>query len=822
MTDPVPSDQTQLKPTTDSLLSAGRYGADLTAVLAVAAFCLTFFAQGLMVRQFGVNAPFWDDWTNLALFDRLNNETLTFGDLYAQHTDHRLVVVRLLFIGLYRLFGEWSLTGQMMASAFTAALASALLAVLLLRTGRNGVTALLAALVFALPAQWENILWGFQIQFYVLILLMLSVVAILTLSRGLSAWQIGAIILLCVLSTFTMGSGMFLWGVALLCLLLREWAVAGGVRPLVTARGAWVRLGVIFAAAVVSAIAYLAGYEETFQNLKPRDVATFVRWVARSLTFPVLEQPSLWHCVAALTQWTVILLCASLLLRRARLTGDYKRLLPLAGIGAFLLVNAMVTGYRRSDYINWPGNLEVLSRYGSIFLLNLLLFLISVDDLVSLSRRARPAGAAGAVTILGVAALGLLLVHVERAISDLAHMEAIRVERVAGVGNVTAYLATDPAARQLVSPFLFPDDQGELLRQWLDTPAYVNLMPPWMSAQAAPLQATTFGDAWEVGGSYNTPSLIMQPSNWGSWGGDNARSGTLISEPIVVNRPVLAVPIAGYPAVDGNELAIEPVDGGGPRLVYSGGNPAERWDIWYADLSALQGRTVRLMAADRSATHWLGVGRPSPASGAVTALNNFVAHLDRIAAAILAGCLAFALVSLASAPKQPLASGTLAAVVVGLVLVLYIGDRAFPVTQRTEGTVEEERSFSLLAALPETFAPTPSVYPLGDGIFMHPDSALTFRPQTFGNNMCLMTHAEIDSAAPQDPLSDGVDFTVQVEASPDKPATTTTTVLPGQPVNLIVPVPADVLVTVRLQTNKRTNDSYDWAIWRELRVAPCP
>src|SRR5262245_57516859 len=113
-------------------------------------------------------ALFSDQWETILFFDRLLQGKITFGDFIAQHNEHRILFPRLVFV-----LDLW-LTGARNGVNFAAILICQAIHLALfhrmiaLRVAepwmRWALTALVAALLFGIM-QWENFLWGFQIQF---------------------------------------------------------------------------------------------------------------------------------------------------------------------------------------------------------------------------------------------------------------------------------------------------------------------------------------------------------------------------------------------------------------------------------------------------------------------------------------------------------------------------------------------------------------------------------------------------------------------------------------------------------------------------------
>jgi len=164
-----------------------------------------------LIALYGSPTPFWDQWVGEAAhtFVPYFNGTLTFADLLAPHNEHRIGLSRAATLGLTVATGRWDPILQMLLNAAVHTTAIALLMIVLSRPLGAAGTLLLAAFalpLFAIPFGWENLLWAFQLPFYLLLLLVLLSLYMLTSSRAWTfRWWIGT--LLAVLTYFCIASG---------------------------------------------------------------------------------------------------------------------------------------------------------------------------------------------------------------------------------------------------------------------------------------------------------------------------------------------------------------------------------------------------------------------------------------------------------------------------------------------------------------------------------------------------------------------------------------------------------------------------------------
>ena len=124
-----------------------------------------------LVYQYGVDVPFWDEWTIANLLLQIDDGTLTFGALVAQHNEHRMFVPRSIQL-LAALIGGWDTRAGMW---LTQGLLVGMLGGCIVHWRRSAVSGsrswralslVLVSLILFSPAQYQNLFWGFQLCFY--------------------------------------------------------------------------------------------------------------------------------------------------------------------------------------------------------------------------------------------------------------------------------------------------------------------------------------------------------------------------------------------------------------------------------------------------------------------------------------------------------------------------------------------------------------------------------------------------------------------------------------------------------------------------------
>ncbi len=193
-------------------LSWGVLLTGLSAIVASAYLVITTYSP----------LPHWDEW---ALFDHLaTGGGWSLPWLWAQHNEHRILTTKLLFLLDVELFHGTQ--KFLLASVFLVQLLQVALLSWSLRAfgGLRGsawrVGAGLIAYCILCPTQYENFVWGFQLQFVVsAAMATLAVLSLLLYRREAKARFLAVSIAAATLATWSLANGMLLWPLLLLVAL---------------------------------------------------------------------------------------------------------------------------------------------------------------------------------------------------------------------------------------------------------------------------------------------------------------------------------------------------------------------------------------------------------------------------------------------------------------------------------------------------------------------------------------------------------------------------------------------------------------------------
>ncbi|WAC14225.1 hypothetical protein [Dyadobacter pollutisoli] len=198
-----------------------------SVIITIFTFLVVTLSRLYYVGHFAVPLPYWDQWDAEGdfLLRPWIQGTLKLRDLWQPHNEHRIFPTRVLSLIIFEVTGAWNNLTEARFNILLAAAIPALLVWILCRRGELfGIRLLLLVVViaqFALPFSFENLLIGFQSQFYFLILFTLTSLCLATF-RPFHLSTILLVLLLSVLSVLTMASGL-LTSLAAACVYLLNW-----------------------------------------------------------------------------------------------------------------------------------------------------------------------------------------------------------------------------------------------------------------------------------------------------------------------------------------------------------------------------------------------------------------------------------------------------------------------------------------------------------------------------------------------------------------------------------------------------------------------
>lgn len=431
--------------------------------------CITG-VRSIYVSLYSSDIPFWDQWN---LLDRTLAPLWTgnWPSLLEPHNEHRIAFTRLISMGLLALNGGiWSNLVESYANTLLYAavlglfytLASRELDIRLTRT-----TLLIGVVVMGcLPFDWENTLVGFQSQFYLMSAGAILLVAIAAY-RSPTMASLGLLAVVSAASLFTMASGLIAPLAVVVILILRMWEVP--VRTSATLGIVLVMLAIALAGLALTPT--IAGHAV----LKAQGLTEHVRAMLTFLMWPLQPFTSKRSLFSLVVWWPLLAWALRFLRAQQSSAGEWFAVGMLVWV---LLQGAAFAHARGHDATGLSSRYTGLAAIGLVA--NLALALQGLRHPSSSTRRRLVVG----LIVLSMALVAVVLVR--RTPFDLAAMHQRHQFLLIETYYTRAYLR-DRNPDDLRHPdLMIPYIDGDRLRELLDNPAIVRLLPPLL-ASAVPM-----------------------------------------------------------------------------------------------------------------------------------------------------------------------------------------------------------------------------------------------------------------------------------------------------------------------------------------------
>ena len=558
-----------------------------------ALFLATLWAKLLLVEQYPMPVPFWDQWDGevASLYLPFAQDALTWHQMFTLHNEHRIFFTRVLALVLVGINGQWDPQLQMAVNAAIHALVAVVFAAMLWLSAERRwlpIFVLTLGLAFAPPFALENTLAGFQSAFYFLVLF-----------AGLAIWLMG-----------THRPGTRAWYVGWFCAFAALVTIGGGVLT-IAAIGTLIALAFFNAprewrqtVANLAALAAVAGMGYALlapplpnhEYLKAGTWLAFKISFARNLAFPWITSPRLSPIL-----WVPLILVALIVLIKRLKTTNLERM-SLA-LGAWVVIQAGTVAYTRGVNGTAPASryLDMLS-FGLVVNTVALVALLAHFD--GSARNWIKRAAQGALTlwlvgaIVGVTLLSQVILARDGREKLLWMNESVR--------NVRNFVVTGdlPTFVQKRGPYEIPYFSPLMLAGWLTHPYVRHILP---ASVREPLNLATGETTGTFGQASSQTDLLTV---WDSYvGGRSKAQGRFESQPIVCrDYPQIRFEIAGALHASGESLVLKPSNGGRetiirPPLVGSSG--------WTAVSVRCPSSAFTVLAVDASPTAWFAFRQPS-------------------------------------------------------------------------------------------------------------------------------------------------------------------------------------------------------------------
>ncbi len=184
--------------------------APIAAILSLASAGLILY----FINKYGVNVPYNDQWEYVGFFDHLSQGMLTIEELFRQHNEYRQFFPNVIYVALGS-FTHWNVRYEMLVIFLLACLVAFNIYRLAGYTQvgkpwQKWLMFFLANLFIFSPMQWENWLFGVQIEYF-LPIACVSTGLVLAFTRMPGLLKMILCMALALISTFSSINGFIIW-----------------------------------------------------------------------------------------------------------------------------------------------------------------------------------------------------------------------------------------------------------------------------------------------------------------------------------------------------------------------------------------------------------------------------------------------------------------------------------------------------------------------------------------------------------------------------------------------------------------------------------
>lgn len=302
-----------------------------------------------MILKYGVNVPFGDQWDFIPLIEKSYIGTLTFGDFWAQHNEHRLIFPRLIMLALSRL-SRWNIFHELWVNIILALAIFKILTMLIYETFKGAkinnfwFIPVISVMIFSLN-QSSNWLSGWQMQIFLNILATVGGIKLLSAARIKWPSLISAIIL-GIVATYSFANGLLFWPI--------------GFFMITTSKGQNLYKKMILWASIwfVVYFSYLWGYSKPYNHpslwVFIHNPVNFLLYILVYLGRPVtaFAQTNVGQAQLAGFLGLVFLILSLIVLGRAR-NVTFQLIKPYIAISIYALASAIITALGRAGFGLW-------------------------------------------------------------------------------------------------------------------------------------------------------------------------------------------------------------------------------------------------------------------------------------------------------------------------------------------------------------------------------------------------------------------------------------------------------------------------------------
>ncbi|MCF2447451.1 hypothetical protein L0657_26085 [Dyadobacter sp. CY345] len=412
------------------------------------------------LQKFGLSFPFWDQWDAEGedVVRPLVEGRFKLSNLWLPHNEHRVLPTRIVTLICFKLTGIWSNLNEARVNVFIAA-STPVLIVWLMQVkkqlfGSRCIILLIISAQFVLPFGWENILVGFQSQFFFLMFFSIAGFALATFHSE-NFWAFAGVLSFSLLGILTMASGILLPLIA--CGIYIFHSIANRRNYLLT-------LVFVMLLLTITILGYqMVSHVDGHERLRAADFNEFFEGFTR-----VLSWPSRLNRWLGIPLWLPAVIGIPIILIRKNFT---RFDLLMAACFAWTFAQVLAISYGRGHELD-----QVTSRYTDLLTPGLIsVSWFSIRLLEEFERNVR------VWVLIFVIGLSFYLTyykaHKLRFVDDMTDMKNQSELMSLEVRNVAEYYKTHDKSALDKPQFEIPYPDKERLQQMLDLKTYQSVLP---------------------------------------------------------------------------------------------------------------------------------------------------------------------------------------------------------------------------------------------------------------------------------------------------------------------------------------------------------
>jgi hypothetical protein len=547
--------------------------------------------------------PYSDEWIAIIndVLRRSANGDLSVWDLFKPHNEHTMAPTRVLALfALWLNHGQFDNVPVTMFNALLYAGAMAFPISLFYRhaAGPERLFAVLLGLVALAPIEGEDLIFGFQNQYYFMLAGTTATLWLAAASVSGTASALVGFIAVALLASVSMGSGFFAAGVAACICALRQRSEPQHRRAL--------RLHMLIGAGIV--LLGVVMVLHAFAIMKASGILG-----DRHLDLDGIRR--IFSCLAwpyGSTAWLGLLLSLPFAGFAARLLSQRRTAAPLdwfaLGIGLWTAAQIGALAYSRHSEAT-----TLASRYLPVMLFWPAMNVYAFFRLggAGAYRLHRPTAKA-ALTVLPILAAGAFISNVAKIVpASLSAMSIASEQHQLQAEHVARYVRlSERDALYAAGHMGVPYPNIDILRSLLDDPAVRSGLPGNVRAPLAMSAAADAPTEFVPFGAYPTTPRRDDLPGFGSFAAaGNATIGRFSSQPLYTEFPFVRIDLAGYLPDPGLALRLDcpqPYTCSAVAI-----HPVEfARESWRGIYAAVPQQQFRVVAEDKTPTLWMAFSAP--------------------------------------------------------------------------------------------------------------------------------------------------------------------------------------------------------------------